>query len=123
MKKTFGILFGCVCVAVAALAAGLSDESATLPVEIPDAEKVIHGRMPGDAQMVTNIEAIAYSIVTNMIYQKYRSEDLRNCFWSPSSRIFYRGEIKRIDGEDRMYYIAITNVNLFTIGVPEELRQ
>lgn len=105
--------------------AGLEDLSnaANMPAEIPDAQTALHGKIPGDRQTITNVEAIVGSIVTNMIYQKYQAEDLRNCFWSPSSRIFYRGEIKRIDGEDRMYYIAITNVNLFTLGVPDALKQ
>ena len=120
MKKILGILSICL-IAIAAWA-GLSDASQTLPVEVPDAQTAVHGRVKGDTPIVTNIEEIVHTVVTNMIWQKYRSEDLRNCFWNPNARIFYKGDIKRIDGEDRMFYIAITNVNLFIYGVPPELQ-
>ena len=120
MKKILGIMT--ICLIALAAWAGLNDASQTLPAEVPDAQNALHGRIPGDLPTMTNVEEVVGAIVTNLVWQKYRSEDLRNCFWNPSARIFYKGEIKRIDGEDRMFYIAITNVNLFVVGVPDELK-
>lgn len=88
-----------------------------LDVPIPEPEQEFQGNIKANTPMVTNTVEITQALAENL-YEHKILIDLSNCIWDPDAKILYERTIKNIDGKSRLYYIAVTNVNLLAIKEP-----
>lgn len=111
MKKTCAIIAGLLVIATAL--AGLHDDTSALDYPMPDIHDELHGSVQSNIRVATNINEFITNIATNLVKQRIRI-NLNNCIWDPDSKILYERTIK----DNRLFYIAVTNVDLISEGLP-----